>query len=48
MSILAKLLVSKLTGSMGKKLILAILEVLVKRTDNKIDDELLQAVKKAL
>lgn len=48
MSLLAKFLVTKLTGTFGKKLVMAILEVLVKKTDNTIDDELLEAVRKAL
>jgi len=37
-----------LTGAFAKKLALILLEKLVKETDNKLDDELLSAVKEAL
>jgi len=48
MQLLAKFLLTKLTGSFGKKLFLAFAEVLVKRTDNTLDDQLLAAIKEAL
>ena len=46
--IIAKLLTQKLIFKLTKIIIIAILEILVSKTDNKIDDELLSKIKEAL
>lgn len=43
-----KLLVKFITGKFAEKLALILLEKLVERSDNQIDDEILAAVKQAL
>jgi hypothetical protein len=48
MNLLAKFLLSKLTGKLGKKIFLALAEELAKMTDNKIDDKLVVALERAL
>jgi hypothetical protein len=48
MQLLAKFLLAKLTGAMGKKLFIALAEELALMTDTKVDDKLVKAIKKAL